>query len=249
MRKGSGKETMNFFKEDTHLSEEAVALYVDALKLKIVDQIPEAIRDHVSECAQCKIEIEDLFLLLEDEKYELEEPHPYYRPLSKWRKKGMFLAYRIAAVFLLAIGIYGVFQMYLHKLDKNAEKNATPEISKITITGDTSLVKTDEKLLADNFAVLPSLEDLVKTEYRSSTVEIQSPALNADVGESIAFKWAHAPGKHVILKILNNAGKEVNLVRTEKNTYVFGGMLKPGLYYWKLESEDELLFVGKFQKK
>jgi hypothetical protein len=240
---------MNFFKEDSHLSEEAVALYVDALKLESLDQLPEAIRDHVSECSVCKIEIEELFLLLEDEKYEKEESHPFFTSLPKSEKIGISLIFRIAAVFLLVLGSYGVFQLFWHKPDKNAENNVAPNVSKVTIPRDTSLVKGGEKLFADNFAVLPSLEDLVRTEYRSSTIEIQSPALNAEVGENITFQWTHAPGKHVILKILNNTGKEVHSVMTEKDTYIFKGMLRSGLYYWKLESDDELLFVGKIRKK
>jgi plastocyanin len=69
------------------------------------------------------------------------------------------------------------------------------------------------------------------------------------VGESITFQWTHAPGHQVILKILSNAGKEVHSVKTERDTYIFRGILKPGLYYWKLESNDELLFVGKILKK
>ena len=240
---------MNFFKEDSHLSEEAVALYVDALKLESLDRIPEEIRDHVSECSMCKIEIEELFLLLEDEKYGKEEPHPFLTSIPKSKKMGISLVFRIAAVFLLVLGCYGVFQLFWLKLDRNAENNIPPNVSKIIIPGDTLLVKGSEKVFADNFAVLPSLEDLVKTEYRSNTVEIQSPALNAEVGENITFQWTHAPGKHVILKILNNAGKEIHSVTTEKDTYIFRGLLRPGLYYWKLESDDELLFVGKIRKK
>jgi hypothetical protein len=31
--------------------------------------------------------------------------------------------------------------------------------------------------------------------------------------------------------------------------YVFSQKIPPGLYYWKLESKDELLFLGKFLVK
>jgi hypothetical protein len=240
---------MNFFNEDSHLTEEAVALYVDALKLNTVGQVPEIIRDHVSECAQCKTDVEELFLLLEDEKYELNGQHPFFRLQPGLAKKGITLAYRIAAVFLLAVGVYGVFHLYRHKLDENAGKNVAQNASKVPESSDTSVTKKSEKFLADNFAELPSLEDLVRAQYRSIAIEIEAPALGEEVGKSITFKWAHVPGKGLILRIIDNAGKDVHSVRTAKNGYVFKGTLKPGLYYWKLESKDELLFVGKFLKK
>lgn len=240
---------MNFFKEDSHLSEEAVALYVDALKLNAVGQVPETIRDHVSECAECKTEVEELFLLLEDEKYELNGQHPFFRLQPELAKKGSTLAYRIAAVFLLAVGVYGVLHLYRHKLDENAGKNVAQNASKVTESSDTSVTKKSEKFLADNFAELPSLEDLVRAQYRSIAIDIEAPALGEEVGKSITFKWTHASGRGLILRIIDNAGKDVHSVRTAENGYVFMGTLRPGLYYWKLESKDELLFVGKFLKK
>jgi hypothetical protein len=249
IRKGSGLRTMNFFKEDSHLSDEAVALYVDALKFNTVGQVPETIRDHLSECAECKTEVEGLFLLLEDEKYELNGQHPFFRLQPELAKKGIALTYRIAAVFLLAVGVYGVFYLYRHKLDENAGKNVAQNASKVEESKNTSVTKRSDKSLADNFVELPLLEDLVKAEYRSMAIQIEAPALGEEVGKNITFKWAQGPGKGLILRIIDNAGKDIHSVRTAENGYVFKGSLRPGLYYWKLESKDELLFVGKFLKK
>ncbi|MCX6138225.1 MAG: hypothetical protein NTV54_12095 [Ignavibacteriales bacterium] len=240
---------MNFFREDSHLSEEAVALYVDALKLKTIEQIPEEIRDHVAECPVCKIDIEELFLLLEDQQYAMEEQHSLFQSPLLSRKNSIVWVYRIAAVLLVALGSYGVYQLSRHPGDKNAGGNLVPAAPTVAISADTSPVKGNEKLLADNFTVLPLLEDLVRTEYRSNEVEIQAPALGAEVGNRIVFKWSRVPGKFVIVRILTNAGREVHSAKTETNTYLFNGRLTPGLYYWKLESEEELLCVGRFLKK
>ena len=55
--------------------------------------------------------------------------------------------------------------------------------------------------------------------------------------------------KKLVLKILNNKGTEVYSAEAEKNEYVFKETLNPGLYYWKLEYREEMLFVGKFRVK
>ena len=58
---------MKLFDENLHLNEEGIALYVDALKLNTLEQLPEPVLEHVSECAACKLNIEELFQLLEEE--------------------------------------------------------------------------------------------------------------------------------------------------------------------------------------
>ena len=62
-------ESRIFFYESGHLNDEGVALFVDALKLDTVNQIPEQIRRHVEDCAECKTSITGVLTLLEKEDY------------------------------------------------------------------------------------------------------------------------------------------------------------------------------------
>lgn len=42
---------------ERHLTEEEIALYVDALVLDNQDELPEEVQEHVAECFERKVEI------------------------------------------------------------------------------------------------------------------------------------------------------------------------------------------------
>ena len=52
---------------ERQLTEEEIALYVDALELKKLEGLPEAIVDHVQECLECKMEIVEVWELIEEQ--------------------------------------------------------------------------------------------------------------------------------------------------------------------------------------
>jgi hypothetical protein len=51
---------------ETHLTEQELAQYVDALVLNEPDQLPEEVLEHVAECFECKGEILEVWELIED---------------------------------------------------------------------------------------------------------------------------------------------------------------------------------------
>jgi hypothetical protein len=88
---------MKLFNENSHLNEEGVAHYVDALKLNTLEQLPEPVLEHVSECATCKLNIEELFQLLEEEVGKSGEQHSLFQPKPKLESLNRSIFYRIAA--------------------------------------------------------------------------------------------------------------------------------------------------------
>jgi hypothetical protein len=66
------------FGRRSHLSQEDIALYVDAIKLDRSDQMQKELRSHVADCEHCKMEITELCSLLEEQEYSREELHPYF---------------------------------------------------------------------------------------------------------------------------------------------------------------------------
>jgi len=73
-------------------------------------------------------------------------------------------------------------------------------------------------------------------------------------GKKIEFAWENCPPGKLFLGLLSNENKEVMYreVSGTKNTVITKDInLKPGLYYWVLESEEDVLTIGKFfyQKK
>lgn len=99
---------------------------------------------------------------------------------------------------------------------------------------------------AANFEPLAYYEGLIADVTRSAAVEVRSPKINEKVRGELVFQWEIGTDDAVQLKILNNRGKEIFNFTPAQNQFRFAEKLMPGLYYWKLETADELLYVGKF---
>lgn len=110
-----------------------------------------------------------------------------------------------------------------------------------------NLIKpSDDKIVLANFEVSPYLEEMIVDISRSYSITILSPKIGENVKRNILFYWEIDIEGPIYLKILNNRGDELFSYEPEKNQFRFNEKLPPGLYYWKLQSEDDLLFVGKF---
>ncbi len=245
-------EVHNFFGEEAHISDEAVALYVDALILNKVYSLPGAVLGHVDDCEKCKSEIVEALSLVEERAFSAKEPHPYLGKKAESTAARFSLFYRIAAVFLIGISIGILF--YLFRSMKNDRSAITdsmlsmqishPEIRK-NPTKEGAQVN-QQKIFADNFSESPNLENLVNSASRSESPVVVSPKNNADVGREILFEWKVQEGGSVSLTILSNREEVLKAITLNKSKFFFSGKLDRGLYYWKLEHKEELLYVGKF---
>ena len=236
---------MKLFDENSHLNEEGVALYVDALNLNTFEQLPEPVLEHVSECDTCKLNIEELFQLLEEVE-KREEQRSFFRPRPKLESLNRSIFYRIAAVLLVGIGLYGIIRLGSPGRDQGKIEGSTQIIPPSSAGIDSSSKGTAKSLLSDNYVVSPELEGMIGVHYRSSDIEVAFPTVGERIHGKVAFKWAWSEKEKVILKIVNNKGKEVVYAETNENAYKFSGTLDRGLYYWRLETANELLYVGKF---
>ena len=118
---------------------------------------------------------------------------------------------------------------------KKSEINENPESS-------------DKKLTAVMFEENPMLESLLIYDYRSNEdLEILSPDSEEIflLNEAIIFKWNHTLDA-VRLKIMNNRAVTVFESDIKGKYFKLDQELGVGVYYWKLNSNDENLFTGKF---
>ena len=104
-------------------------------------------------------------------------------------------------------------------------------------------------LFAANATESPTLERLLDQYQRAGSIEVVSPPIGASVENEIVFAWQGGAGGKLAIKILNNREEEVQNFAPVENRFVFRKVkqaLSPGLYYWKLEDENDLIYVGKF---
>lgn len=84
-------------------------------------------------------------------------------------------------------------------------------------------------------------------------VKVISPKAGLNLqSDDIVFEWSSGTEKNMFLGLLSNENKEVFYKEVNGNRAVIDAKsisLKPGLYYWVLESEDDILALGKFLYK
>ena len=236
----------SFFTEQQHLNENGIALYVDALQVDHLSKLPKEILQHVEHCEECKLQIVEVSDLIQEHVKEgiRQQPLVEGRPAKVYT---IMQSYRMAAIFILAAFIGTLYFLLTQKDSHGPSKNAELFLStdSVNVQKEPSSQKPSNDLLAESFSPSPNLDDLVQTEFRSATIEVISPENGAIVHSPISFRWSPY-GKPLKIKILTNREITIQTSIVQKNTFVTTKTFSPGLYYWKLETEDELLFVGKF---
>lgn len=102
----------------------------------------------------------------------------------------------------------------------------------------------------DTFREAPYLEERIKTQnYTRSenSFQLVAPPNKAIFSPQtpILFRWEN-PGKEPLsLKILNNKGDKLFRFAVNDNQFLLRKELPPGLYYWKVESDNDFR-IGKF---
>lgn len=250
-------KTRTFFSDSNHLSENGIALYVDAVKLERIDNLPRVIIDHVEECEECKMKVMHVVEIMAEQPYDETIQHPFFGA-KELVSSPYSVVYRIAAVFVIAAFI-GTFYYFLadgmHGTMQNERSLSTQQQTQTPVSFDSLAVeqkrspaKSTDDLIAANSEPSANYEDLVQTQFRSTTFEIVSPEIGEIVQNPVTFRWKQYE-KRITIKILSN--KELTLVSTtlSGDSFTTSKKFSPGLYYWKLETDNELLFVGKFLVK
>lgn len=97
-------------------------------------------------------------------------------------------------------------------------------------------------------------EQRLSEKLRSTNeVRMKSPLFGTNYqSDQIAFEWENGHSDKMFLGLMSNENKEVFYKEVSGSKKVIDTKeiaLKPGLYYWVLESEDDILAVGKFYYK
>jgi hypothetical protein len=264
--------------EKGHLSDEAAALLVEAVRRKKMTDVPEQVLNHVETCMECKDKIIDVVTFLENPDSitaaDLAKARVTHR---RW-----YLG-KIAAVFTAFAVLLGVYffimkdPFFLTRLSQSDEKsfqgegtqhgttdsteikNRTqkehipPDLKEQKKTngtnGTTHVHKKNGSLPNSRYRLNPNLENMIGSQLRSALFEVSAPENNGvftvPFGR-ILFSWKKEFLTPHTLKIVNNRNKVLYTSAIQGNSFEFTGRLDPGLYYWKIESKNELLYVGKF---
>lgn len=111
---------------------------------------------------------------------------------------------------------------------------------------------TAPESVAANFEKSPAFESLMRQTYQSNLFISEVHPHNEQRFEGvIEFRWqlqedyAETAGK-IELQIMNNKEQQLYTYPTTDNRFVFDEKLAPGVYYWALLSEKEMIYLGRF---
>ena len=272
-------------KQAIHLSDEQISLYVDALRLNKVDQLPADLLAHIDDCKACHRTAIELYSLLDEKGYDGVGAHPTLDKEKALVINMNRILLRVAAAVALLLVAFFFFDRYqnmdapgdmvkenqpIENMDnqKKPEQPATqlpaPEEEVVIEEAPVEVEKpkrqipqakspvnsiaSNRQLYAANFTPSEEWEDMVGESVRSVQLQVISPSTTQSFKPKagIPFKWRGANIDRYIV-VLDNKGDEVQKAKVIANEFYMQLDVDPGLYYWKLESEDDLLHVGKFR--
>lgn len=235
-------DQQRFFTEAGHLTELGTALFADGLTLGRTTELPTDLLRHIEACDDCKRRIMDVTEVVTEAGLDQWTRHPYFdgvrrekRPSPQW--------YRAAAILALAFGIRTAY-IAMEPSELVVTHSGPRSVGDVT-DEHRSVMPPAASAVEDRFRPSATLEDLLHTEFRSSSLEALAPTNGSTVRSPITFRWKHAGGA-VKIKILTNREIAVQTAIVRTGSFRTEKKFEPGLYYWKLEQEGEIRHLGSF---
>ncbi|MBX2872996.1 MAG: hypothetical protein KTR30_12870 [Saprospiraceae bacterium] len=262
---------MNYQNQEGHLSDESIARYVEVLQSEDWESLPDEVQNHIDSCDTCQQEAMDLYAIVSHSSQTIDVKVPIPKTGARVLRLRVM---RWAMVAVLA-GLSFYLYRYLDRpkpidnievdspiandpgesngLDQQDEEDSPTSTPKKEETVNPSKTTTPvserdvRDLYAANFVPSESMELLLADQLRSSSVELVSP-VNEKVQNwksGIDFQWAGIAEVGLSIHLENNLGERIYeqpIVGRRHNVQM---ELEPGIYYWRLESEEDLLMVGR----
>lgn len=258
-----------------HLGEYDIALYSDSLVDGKLGNLPESILDHVESCSQCRDAILDVSIYMKNMKGDFTQastplPQILTTALNETNRRSRWIL-RTAASFII-VAMLSI--LYVSVFKPEGKKPVGTDIIKPAATQETDIQAVEPIAQAgageqtsrqpdshnqpdsiaseapqdapDTYAINPNLEYMINNQSRHSGVLVHTPENNSKLNGVIQFSWTVNSNRKIHLKILNNRNEVLYSYSPAGEQFFLADSLQPGLYYWKLEDQTDLLHVGKF---
>ncbi|MBN2762211.1 MAG: hypothetical protein JXR41_03900 [Bacteroidales bacterium] len=247
----------------------------DYLLGRLSAEAESAFEEHMLFCDICRekcLQTEKIMEALKNTPAEVGAGTIPIQPSKRIRISGTL--FRIAALFVLVAGSVVLFMVmkdhprHLSENDvnmpdatqkdvnrKTGKENSIPaehmqsetvKSSDLTEGETVSSSTGPEELLAAAYTPSPVFEQAVKNVLRGDEIQVISPDDSAlfIAGASVPFHWQHVGQKLITLVVRKNTGEALFM---EPVTPPFRYRIsQPGLYYWQLIADDNVVYTGKF---
>jgi len=257
-----------FFSSDNHLTEQGIAACAEALLEGNMENLLPELQVHLENCESCRREVVELYGLvatMPPDSFETsEQDGAEQAPAAPRAAIPVHPAWRWSLVALTALLAFWVFrntqQSQLPQPPQLEKTTPAPEqllnpgqkqdrpVAETKKAPQTAPEAKEEALLAANFVPDDQLESLSGEVYRSNGFAALSPSIRQvfSPGSEILFQWKQEGLTSLQLIVLDNLGKELIRREVSGSDFTWTSPKRPGLYYWKLESTEDLLYTGNF---
>jgi hypothetical protein len=247
-------------RSDKPLRDDALALYLDALRLDRRDDLAEEVLEHVRDCPVCRREILRLDEALRTKDLSTLGPHPLLdqeaiQEEERRRRKRSWTIFGVATAVVLAVAVYAYILVDRKIDEKRAEFEQEIMTDSISLALQDSLAaiaereqlrqREAERARQDPFRPNDALENLLTMEIAPPGLTIHSPEVGDTLVAPIRFAWSFATPEDRYVTVFSNSGVYDEL-EVKDDAAVMNETPPPGVYYWKLSSMEDLLFIGKF---
>ncbi len=241
-----------------HLNQTEKFLYAEALSGERVESLPPTLLAHCEECLVCKREVLELAWILKD--INSGKPGLDITSLHSPRSGYLYLFKAAAIIICLTLPLYFMVTNISHRTEqKGAEKYLTNQVQKEENVGtlDKNKIAGEEKEFASAerlkkaqiYEPIPYYENISGDVFRSESAKIISPENGLVSAGEVTFRFDFAGAGARYLKVFNNKDVRVFKVLISDNEFELKKTFGKGLFYWKLETEKDLIYLGKFSIK
>ena len=213
-----------------HLSEIEIAKYGDAFREERENTVDKSIIEHLEECNICKKNVLEIL-------YSVEETAK--RRITNYTK---YIKYA-AAIVIIVLPLYYITNFLNQNKEKKISKSSKILAEKKQAANSLiAEVQNNDKL----YSVIPECEAICGDNFRSNSVDVSSPQNSFVSDGKITFSIKFYTAAERVLNIYNNKDKLIKSIEIKELKFNQSLSFSEGLYYWKIETESEMEYLGKF---
>ncbi len=163
------------------------------------------------------------------------------------KKRSKFNPYAVAAALLFLFSFSFVFIYFeSQKLVKDGSGGSIAAGPAVDTLGS---VLSDEELLAEHYRPNEELENYVNYALRDIVRLEAMPKKGTVLNTTVNVSWAGEGISRLTLKLFDNKGALIRKEENRSSPIPLSELKVPGLYYWSLENDEEVIYWSKFYLK
>lgn len=212
------RKVKKYFKQK-HLTAEMIALYAEKLAASDTGQVSEEVLNHVENCYECKEAVMDVYSMITtapDMSTLSDEIIEVPKPTSHTEHRWKTMFYYMGVVFVF------LALFWIKQYESNDKTKFMPD---------------------------STLEYFIKSSYRSGIGELNviTPNICEEIEtKTIRFQWDYDQSDPLTITVVNNEQKVMASRDCDSDGITLDNTFPDGLYYWKLETDKDLIYIGKF---